>query len=183
MCFFETKKENIDICVLRYISGKEDFVWHFLPAVNTAGGILVGLKSYLFEVIGFINKEFCIVATVKNKCDGFIWHLVTVYGTSYNDKKLEFIAELHDTMDTLTYPVLVGGDFNLVRSADDKNNGIINNQFSYLFNDWINKWSLVEIKSDNRKFTWSNNQNNPIFATIDRVFASGSWDTKFPLSV
>ena len=41
----------------------------------------------------------------------------------------------------------------------------------------------MEIKSANRKFTWSNNQNNPIFATIDRVFSSGSWDIKFPLSV
>ena len=40
VCFFETKKENIDNYVLRFISGKEEFVWHFLPAVHTAGGSL-----------------------------------------------------------------------------------------------------------------------------------------------
>lgn len=27
------------------------------------------------------------------------------------------------------------------------------------------------------------NQNNPIFATIDRIFITGTWDSKFPLSV
>lgn len=31
-------------------------------------------------------------------------------------------------------------------------------------------------------FTWSNNQNNPIFSTIDRVFSSIDWESHFPLS-
>ena len=47
----------------------------------------------------------------------------------------------------------------------------------------LTKWCLMEINVANRKYTWSNNQNNPIFATIDRVFASLSWDAHFPLSV
>jgi hypothetical protein len=28
------------------------------------------------------------------------------------------------------------------------------------FNDWINKYALLEIKSANRQFTWANNQDN-----------------------
>ena len=69
----------------------------------------MGLKSDLFKVIGFVNKKFCTVATLKNKSDGFVWHLVAIYGTSYNELKLEFFAELHEVMDGLTYPVLLGG--------------------------------------------------------------------------
>ena len=64
VCFFETNKENIDSHVNKYISGKEDFAWHNLPEVRTAGGVLVGLKNDLFEVIGFINKKICIVTIV-----------------------------------------------------------------------------------------------------------------------
>uniref|UniRef100_A0A453DH67 Endonuclease/exonuclease/phosphatase domain-containing protein n=1 Tax=Aegilops tauschii subsp. strangulata TaxID=200361 RepID=A0A453DH67_AEGTS len=41
----------------------------------------------------------------------------------------------------------------------------------------------MEISVANRKYTWSNNQDNPIFATIDRVFTSLSWDAYFRLSV
>jgi exonuclease III len=127
VCFCETKREQIDAHILGSISGRVEFKWHSLPAVNTAGGILVGLKVDLFEIIGFVDKKFCVIVTIKNKSDGFMWHLVAVYGTAYNEFKVEFIAELHEVMSGLTHPVLLGGDFNLVRSADDKNNGNINN--------------------------------------------------------
>ena len=60
---------------------------------------------------------------------------------------------------------------------------MINNQITYLFNDWVNKWLLMEIIIANRKHTWSNNPDNPIFVATDRVFASVSWDNHFPLSV
>ena len=67
LCFFETKRENIDTHILKSMSDSEVFDWHYLPAINTAGGILVGLKGDLFETIGFVNKKFCIVATLRIK--------------------------------------------------------------------------------------------------------------------
>ena len=70
---------------------------------------------------------------------------------------------------------MIGGDFNLMRSAFDKNNGHINNHFSYVFNDWINKFGLIELKINGRKFTWGNNQDNLVMATIDRFFMSTDW--------
>jgi hypothetical protein len=51
-----------------------------------------------------------------------------------------------------------------------------------MFNDWVNKWSLVEIKTANRLFTWSNNQSDPILATLDIFFASTDWEQKNPLT-
>lgn len=65
----------------------------------------------------------------------------------------------------------------------DKRYGVINSQTSYLFNDWVNKWALMEINIANRSFTWSNNQDNPIFAAIDRVFVSLTWDSHYPMSI
>ena len=41
-----------------------------------------------------------------------------------------------------------------------------------MFNDWINKWGLLEISISNRGYTWSNNQDNPILVVLDRVFTS-----------
>ena len=61
------------------ISSNNDFTWHVLPANNTAGGILVGLNNNLFDIISFSDKRYCVIVTVKNKSDGFLWHLVTVY--------------------------------------------------------------------------------------------------------
>jgi hypothetical protein len=52
-----------------------------------------------------------------------------------------------------------------------------------LFNDWINKWALLELKIANICFTWSNNQDNLIMASLDRVLATTIWETRFPLTV
>lgn len=89
----------------------------------------------MLEITGFFDKKLCVIVTIKNKNDGFWWHFVAVYGTAYNELKVEFITELHEIMSSLSYPVMLGGYFNLIRSASDKNNGVVNNQFSYLFND------------------------------------------------
>jgi hypothetical protein len=49
---------------------------------------------------------------------------------------------------------------------------LINSHHTHLFNDWINKWHLVEFKPSNRAFTWANNQDNLIIAALDKMFAS-----------
>jgi hypothetical protein len=120
---------------------------------------------------------------VKNLCDGFVWQLVVVYGSAYADHKLDFLAELHLVMEQCRYPSLIGGDFNLVLNEAEKSSGNISHQLTFLFNDWMNKWALLDLPISNRCFTWANNQENLIHATLDHVFASTDWDSKFPLSL
>lgn len=93
--FFETKIQSIDNSILQCISGKNDFSWFVLPMNNTAGEILVGLKKDMYEVLWVIMRKYGVIVSLKNNKDGFVWHLVPVYGTSYNEFKLEFIAKLH----------------------------------------------------------------------------------------
>jgi hypothetical protein len=76
---------------------------------------------------------------------------------------------------------LVGGDFNLSRFTSDKINGKINLRYADCFNDWVNKWGLIEISPLNRKFTWANNQKNLMMAKLDRIFISTEWEKSFPL--
>ena len=170
--FMETKKEQFSAFYLQSLVPGKNFVWHFIPATGTAGGILLGLNSELFEVVGYIDRKYTLFATVINKYDGFAWHLVIVYGTAYSEFKLEFLAELHDVMENASLPICVGGDFNFVRDSSDKSNGNINQHLALLFNGWINKWGLLEIEISNRNFTWSNNQDVPVLTTIDRIFCS-----------
>ena len=92
------------------------------------------------------------------------------------------MAELHDIMEGNVFPILLGGDFNLVRNAKEKINERINAQWSYLFIDRINIWSLVELRTANRLYTWANNQDNLILATLYRIFVSIDWDQNLPLS-
>lgn len=85
-------------------------------------------------MIGFNSRTYSQTGTIINKSDGFVWHLVTVYGTSYPKLRTDFIVELHDIMENASCPVCMGGDFNLVSGVNDKNNGNINNRSAFLVN-------------------------------------------------
>jgi hypothetical protein len=73
-----------------------------------------------------------------------------------------------------------GGDFNLVRCQGGSNRSINFNHAS-LFNDWIDKWGLIDLKDPYRNYTWSNNQKSPIMARLDTVLVSVDWECKYPL--
>ena len=51
-----------------------------------------------------------------------------VYGPAYEDRKVDFLDELEHIMASWQGPLLIGGDFNLVRFISDKSNGQINHR-------------------------------------------------------
>jgi hypothetical protein len=77
------------------------------------------------------------VSIVKKQGDQFLWRLITVYGSLYEDIKDELIEELHMVMESRQDPTLAGGDFNVVRSQKEKSNGIINFNHATSLNNWI----------------------------------------------
>ena len=60
---------------------------------------------------------------------------MVVYGSTCDEHKLDFINELHNTMDAWFGPTLIEGDFSLARSSDLKNTRIVNFHWVNLFND------------------------------------------------
>lgn len=51
-----------------------------------------------------------------------------------------------------------------------------------LFNDWLNFNGLVELKISSRSFTWTNNQEQPILAAIDKFLCNNNFEQKYPLA-
>jgi hypothetical protein len=75
--------------------------------------------------------------------------------------------------------LLVGGDFNIIRKANEKNKPGGVNKWSFLFNSIIEQNGLVEFDLNNRLFTWSNNRIDPTFEKLDRFLASPEWDLAY----
>jgi endonuclease/exonuclease/phosphatase family metal-dependent hydrolase len=119
---------------------------------------------------------------IRNVVDKFGWRFVSVYGSSYEEGKAEFIQELHEILDNWSGPTLLGGDFNLVTNLKEKNNGIANQKWVDLFKDWIICHGLVELKNSSRPFTWTNNKEQPIMVAIDKFLCNNSFEQKYPLA-
>lgn len=86
------------------------------------------INNDLFNlIVGEIKKSSLSLLWFSKKTS-FSWKLVTIYGSPYEKGKQDFFGELHQVMQSWQGLIMLGGDFNLVRFAVDKNNGIINHR-------------------------------------------------------
>ena len=89
---------DFSILQLQTLDSQNIYSWTWLPAVGTAWGILVGVNSDMFEILNTDNHEYWIPCLLKNKKDAIVWRFVSVYGSAYEEHKLDFINELHVVM-------------------------------------------------------------------------------------
>lgn len=106
-----------------------------------------------------------------------------VYGAAQIEHKEEFLTELSQVCQDSSYPILVGGDFNIIRRETEKNKEDGYNRWSFLFNAIIEQAGLRELALNGRQFTWSNEHDDPTFEKLDRILMSTDWEDMYPLTV
>ena len=181
VALLETGRANFSVPFLRDLSCGRDFHWYCLPPHGRSGGILVGLNANTLKVNKVENGDFCVKLTIKSKSDGFEWVLVPVYGAAQDALKHEFLSELVRLCDDEPLPMLLAGDFNLLRRPEEKSNNNYNPRWPFIFNAIIENLNLREIALSGRQFTWASRRETPTFEKLDRVLASVEWEQKFPL--
>jgi exonuclease III len=101
---------------------------------------------------------------------------VAVYGSPQPDQKENFLAELVRMCSHENLPLLMGGDYNILRNPSEKNNSNYSTRWPFLFNAVIDGLNLKEL-------TWANNLAQPTFVKLDRIIITTEWEEKFPLSI
>jgi hypothetical protein len=71
---------------------------------------------------------------------------------------------------------LIIGDFNLIRYSHEKNSNNFDRALSATFNAMIQSLAWFELPLLDRRFTWTNGQENPVHARLDRAFFNNDWD-------
>jgi endonuclease/exonuclease/phosphatase family metal-dependent hydrolase len=105
---------------------------------------------------------------------------VAVYGAAQPEFKEQFLTELVQACRKVSLPLLVGGDFNIIRNPSEKSNDRYDDRWPFLFNAIIDGLNLREIEMSGRKFTWANSNKVPTYEKLDRVLASTEWEQEFP---
>ena len=151
-----------------------------MPSSGASGGLLVVWNTALFAGKLIESNSFGIMVEFMSVHNSQTWTLVSVYGPCQNPARDNFINWLHD----ITIPVdanwLLLGDFNFMRSMDNRNKpgGDINDMF--IFNEVIGHLGLIELPIKGRKYTWTNMQTAPLLEQIDWFFTTPSWTCSFP---
>jgi len=161
--------------------GGKQFLWSWIEPKGQSGGILLGINPSVFD-IGYISQgDYHIKFRMRNKADGFQWNLIAVYGAAQPEHKQSFLSEL-GYCQSKSLPVAIGGDFNIIRGPQDKNNDRYDDRWLFLFNTVINSLDLnKEIELSGLNFIWANNSlPKPTFERLDRVLVSTEWELNFP---
>ena len=145
VAIIETGRSNFSAPFLKHLAGGFDYTWYCLPPRGRSGGILVGFNSNDLVVQNVVTGDFCVKFQLKNKQDGFMWSFVVAYGAAQDEFKPDFLAELVRICENETLPMLVGGDFNIIRRQEEKNNDNFHARWPFIFNAIIESLSLREI--------------------------------------
>jgi exonuclease III len=177
----ETIKPDFTSGELRSLECGGQFAWNWVPAEGHSGGMLLGFRDECFEVGIWRKGKFFISADIYQRNNKVKWCFVLVYGPADHSRTREFLEELEAEVANCSLPLVVGGDFNLIRRSQDKSNEVVCWSRIRRFNDAIAAMALRELNRAGARFTWTNNQLDPIRSVLDRVFVTPSWETIFPL--
>ena len=161
------------------------FAWHWLPSsgsIGHSGGILLGVKDATFEVGSMDRGTFFVSMELFEWSLNFKWEVIIVYGPADHSRSAAFLDELHRKVSTASLPVVVEGDFNLLRFTEKESNEHVNFARMQMFNDCIADLGLREIDRVGARFTWTNRQASPTQSVLDRVLVSPEWDLRCSLA-
>ena len=111
----ETIRDSFDDIELRELVGNRDFSWKWLPTQGRSGGILMGVDQSVLEMKDANILSYCIAMTIRDRRSNFRWVMVTVYGLVNHDLCNDFLVEIGTICAQSVLPIIVGGDFNLIR--------------------------------------------------------------------
>lgn len=137
--------EDCEDSLLRKFDANQDFLWLWNPSNGKSGGILVGIRRELYDVCEFKQGEYMLHVNLWDKVNKVKWDLLTVYGAAHEGEKMAFLAELSQFCSTSKEPLLIGGDFNIIRYANERDKTMINHIFPNLFNTLIHSHELREL--------------------------------------
>uniref|UniRef100_A0ACD5VJ36 Uncharacterized protein n=1 Tax=Avena sativa TaxID=4498 RepID=A0ACD5VJ36_AVESA len=152
-----------------------------LPAVGHSGGILLGAKEDTFEVEDMDRGEFFVSMLLTHRRSNLRWEVIIVYGPADHSRSPAFLEELKAKVERCSTLVVVAGDFNLIRSHEDKSSHNVDIPRMRMFNDCIADLALREITRVGARFTWTNNRVDLVRSVLDRVLVSVDWEVAFPL--
>jgi hypothetical protein len=180
LALLETKRNDYNVAELGHFCTNKIFLLDWTLPRGSFGGILVSINKDKFDVLDIKYGNFVLKFKLCNKADNFEWNMAVVYGATQESEKENFLSELERMCDTENLPLLLGGDFNIIRNQSEKNNNSYNDRWPSLFNVVINSLDLGELELFSRQFTWANNLQVPTYEKLDKILVSTDWELKFP---
>ncbi|GKV45597.1 hypothetical protein SLEP1_g52662 [Rubroshorea leprosula] len=170
-CFQETKIETIDKDFCVSIWGHENFDWAYKASVGRSGGVLcvwdndIFVKEAVVEIPGAV-AIYGLWGLKKQKCC-----IVNVYASCNRNERMELWAKLQRMIEEDDGFWCIAGDFNSVRSEEERRGRSEHSRYREDLNDFIESAGLNDLPLTRRKFTWYKSDGSAM-SRLDRFLIS-----------
>ncbi|KAK8662064.1 hypothetical protein V6N13_091652 [Hibiscus sabdariffa] len=169
----ESKLQQVDSKFLGQLCGsRSNFNFLFSASRGSAGGLISVWDPNFFECESNWVAQNYIAMVGKFLHNDFKCVVINVYGPNDAKERLELFDELRRLTFGLNCPILMGGDFNVVRYGDEKIGMSLCKGAIYEFSSFINELTLLDLPLIGGRFTWSNFREVPAFSRLDRFLIS-----------
>ena len=180
MTFQETKRDNFDIAYIKNFCPMRFNQFCFSPSNGNSGGLITIWNGNLMKGKVLSQNYYQITIEFTSNLDSTCWYLTNVYGPNSTEGKQEFTDWLMGLNMSQSKLWMILGDFNYIRSPDNRNKPGGDPASMMTFNNIIVNLDLAEIPLKGRAFTWTNKQDQPLLEKLDWIFTSPHWTTIHP---
>lgn len=180
LCLQETKREHFDSAYIRKFCPRRMNQFIYEPSIGNSGGIITIWNGNAFDGRVICQSRFQVTVELKCNFSAQIIVVTNIYAPCDNDGRQEFVNWFLQ-LDTSNFQHwIIMGDFNMIRSTEDRNRPGGNINTMLMFNNIIQTHDLEEIPLKGRAYTWSNMQSQPLLEKLDWIFTSHAWTAAFP---
>ncbi|GJU77985.1 RNA-directed DNA polymerase, eukaryota [Tanacetum coccineum] len=151
----ETKMEKVDLFDIRSCWGNLTFDFVVGPSVGNSGGILCVWDSNMFHKKNSTISDYFIAILGKWLPNDKNFFIISVYAPQELSEKMMLWQYLVHVIEGWKGDVIVMGDFNEVRTAEERFGSIFNACGVAAFNSFIPIGGLVEVPSGGYSYTWA----------------------------
>ncbi|KAK8652909.1 hypothetical protein V6N13_126932 [Hibiscus sabdariffa] len=169
----ESKLRLVNSKTVRQISGSMNkYNFSFIASEGAAGGLISLWDPDFFKCESVLGSKNYIVLIGTLAKQDFKCALINVYGPHDVGERSQMFDNLRKCIFDLQVPVIIGGDFNVVRTKEEKIGVSFHKKAMREFSGFIETMSLVDIPLVGGRFTWSNFREDPSFSRLDRFLIS-----------
>lgn len=173
-CLQETKCENVLKQGSNFIQNLGSFKCSLQPSSGLSGGLITGWNLNLVQCVALTQSSNWIWNSFKSTSGEHFFHVVNVYSPQSLDRKRVLWEDLRSILDCIgEEAVCFLGDFNCVRSSNERFNCEYRKIETREFNDWISDCNLAEVHISNARYTWFGEESKK--SKLDRVLVNYIW--------
>ncbi|KAH9648695.1 reverse transcriptase domain-containing protein [Citrus sinensis] len=148
---------------------------HRVEAMGFSGGIWLLWKEGLNVEIVMNHRQFIHFRVSNNS--GLISSITAIYASPIPSVRKLLWSDLNELASFVQGPWLLGGDFNAILNASEKQGGSLrSNGVCQLFNGWFHRNKFCDLEFKGPSFTWARGS---LHKRLDRAICNDNWIERF----